>query len=226
MAERSTRLTCSDACRQRRSRRLRASTPEFPTGEFDLILADPPLSNSVFRAASPANARIVPYATMDLAAICRLPIAKLAAPDSVLAIWVDGSSVETTLQVIQSWGFMRTLEGFMWVKLDKTGSPGFGLGQSTRKGAENLWIARRGRGLTRQDKGVAQVIAAQRREHSRKPDDAYVGLERLYGDVRRIELFARRARPGWERWGNELLPSDPEPSLPFIAEQMFEELRE
>jgi hypothetical protein len=40
--ERSSRLTCSDVCRQKRSRALRASTPSLPDGKFDLIMVDPP----------------------------------------------------------------------------------------------------------------------------------------------------------------------------------------
>ena len=34
-------------------------------------------------------------------------------------------------------------------------------------------------------------------------------LERLYGpDVRRLELFGRRAMPGWTVWGNQVADSD------------------
>jgi N6-adenosine-specific RNA methylase IME4 len=43
-----------------------------------------------------------------------------------------------------------------------------------------------------------------RLEHSRKPDNVFEALERLFGPVRRLELFARRSRPGWEVWGNEI----------------------
>ena len=76
-----------------------------------------------------------------------------------------------------------------------------------------MWLAKRGKGLVRADKGVAQgfvapdpmVIAARRRQHSRKPDEAYAALERLYGDVRRLELFGRWARKDWTLWGNQLL---------------------
>ena len=59
-----------------------------------------------------------------------------------------------------------------------------------------------------------EVIIARRREHSRKPDEAYLALEWLYGDERRLELFGRRARPGWERWGNQLLAPDAQAMLP------------
>jgi N6-adenosine-specific RNA methylase IME4 len=163
---------------------------------------------------------------MDLSAICRLPVAKLAAPNSVLAIWVFGAEPAQTLKLIDAWGFADACEGFVWVKVAKsTARPYPGLGHTTRKDSESLWLARHGNGLPRQDKGVGQTIVAQRREHSRKPDEAYTALERLYGDVRRIELFSRRERPGWARWGNELLPPDPEPMLPFADGALFEELR-
>jgi N6-adenosine-specific RNA methylase IME4 len=50
---------------------------------------------------------------------------------------------------------------------------------------------------------VRQLIVAPKREHSRKPDEQYPALERLFGDVTRIELFARTTRAGWTAWGNQ-----------------------
>jgi len=47
------------------------------------------------------------------------------------------------------------------------------------------------------------LIHAPRREHSRKPDEAYELIERMYPELPRIELFARARRPGWDAWGNE-----------------------
>jgi N6-adenosine-specific RNA methylase IME4 len=188
-SQRTTRLTCSDRCRQARFRKLRAVTPPLPKDKFDLLYVDPAWH---FRTRSPRRTgRALPYDTMDLAAICRLPVGELAAPDSVLAI----------------------LGARCWSRRNSQGHHCLGL-YSTRKESESLWLAKRGNGLPRADKGVHQTIIARRRENSRKPDEAYVALERLSGDVRRIELFARRARPGWTRWGNELLAPDDEPMLP------------
>ncbi|MBV9533094.1 MAG: hypothetical protein JO283_19015 [Bradyrhizobium sp.] len=49
------------------------------------------------------------------------------------------------------------------------------------------------------------MIIAPRREHSRKPDDAYDIMERMYPDLPRLELFARGVtRPSWSVWGNEV----------------------
>src|SRR5262249_41491454 len=91
-----------------------------------------------------------------------------------------------------------------WAKITGEGEPAFGLGYYTRKSTEQLLCATRGRGLRPVDHGVQQCIRAPRREHSQKPDEVYLALERLFGPVRRLELFARQRRVGWTGWGNEL----------------------
>jgi N6-adenosine-specific RNA methylase IME4 len=40
-------------------------------------------------------------------------------------------------------------------------------------------------------------------EHSEKPDEAYRRMQRLFGGPY-LELFARKERPGWKTWGNEI----------------------
>jgi N6-adenosine-specific RNA methylase IME4 len=52
-------------------------------------------------------------------------------------------------------------------------------------------------------RSIRNVIEAPRREHSRKPDEAYAMAEELFGPARRADLFSRQARPGWEPWGNQ-----------------------
>jgi len=47
-------------------------------------------------------------------------------------------------------------------------------------------------------------IIAPVREHSRKPDEQYEKIERLYPNARKLELFARRRRPGWDVFGNQV----------------------
>jgi hypothetical protein len=71
-------------------------------------------------------------------------------------------------------------------------------------GLPQCWLALRGKGYRRQAMGVEQVLHAPVREHSRKPDEICERIERLVGDVPRIELFAREQRPGWSAWGDEI----------------------
>lgn len=54
----------------------------------------------------------------------------------------------------------------------------------------------------RQGKNVPRLIVSPRREHSRKPDEAYDRVERLVAGPY-IELFSRNDRPGWDSWGDE-----------------------
>ena len=49
---------------------------------------------------------------------------------------------------------------------------------------------------------VRKLIVSPRREHSRKPDEAYERIEALC-EGPYLELFARARRPGWDGWGNQ-----------------------
>jgi N6-adenosine-specific RNA methylase IME4 len=51
---------------------------------------------------------------------------------------------------------------------------------------------------------IPSVLEAPLQEHSRKPEQIYNIIETLYPRCKYIELFARRAREGWESYGNEL----------------------
>lgn len=76
-----------------------------------------------------------------------------------------------------------------------------GLGYGTRKNTEDCWLFTRGN-PKRLDAGVRELIVSPIREHSRKPDETYGRIERLFAGPR-CELFARNSRPGWSSWGNE-----------------------
>lgn len=105
------------------------------------------------------------------------------------------------LAVIRAWGFIY-----------KT------CGHHTRGNTEPCLLATRGRPV-RIDKGVRQVVLdeldedtifSQRGEHSAKPACVRDRIVKLYGDVPRIELFARQRAEGWAAWGNQL-PAEAKP---------------
>ena len=50
---------------------------------------------------------------------------------------------------------------------------------------------------------MRQIIFSCLGEHSEKPKEIFHRIEELYGDVPRIELFARDAYPNWDSWGNQ-----------------------
>lgn len=54
------------------------------------------------------------------------------------------------------------------------------------------------------DRKVCQLIEYPRSAHSQKPIEARLRIERMFGDLPRIELFSRRKVEGWNCWGNEV----------------------
>jgi len=84
--------------------------------------------------------------------------------------------------------------------------PAFPIGQGsyTRANPEFVLLGRRGAGVPRLDAGVRAQVLAPRGRHSEKPSEIHAAIERLVGDVSRLELFARTRRPGWASWGNEI----------------------
>jgi len=48
------------------------------------------------------------------------------------------------------------------------------------------------------------VFTEKAREHSRKPDMAYSIIEKMYPTEKKIDVFSRERRLGWEQFGDQL----------------------
>jgi N6-adenosine-specific RNA methylase IME4 len=165
-----------------------------------VIAADPAWP---FTAYSDRSNSIVPYETMTLDEIKALPVGQLAAADCALFLWGIWPNLPMWMPVLEAWGFTFSGLGFDWVKLNPNGEGlHWGTGYGTRANPEPCLLARRGSPL-RLDAGVHSVIMTPVGAHSEKPDEAYARMKRLFGGPY-LELFARKERPGWTTWGNEI----------------------
>src|ERR1700730_15421763 len=128
------------------------------------------------------------------------PVADWAAGDCVLFLWATDPLLPRAFEVIAAWGFAYKTVAFTWAKTTKDGA-GFpiGCGYWTRANPEQCLLATRGR-PQRLSRAVPQLIISPRREHSRKPDEAYERIEALVPGPY-LELFARAPRAGWAAWG-------------------------
>jgi N6-adenosine-specific RNA methylase IME4 len=174
-------------------------------GSFGTILADPPwqFTNRTGKMA-PEHKRLSRYATMSLDEICALPVGDYAAPTSHLYLWVPNALLPEGLRVMQAWGFGYK-SNIVWYKTRKDGGPdGRGVGFYFRNVTELLLFGVRGKSARTREAGRRQVniIPVQKREHSRKPDEAYEIIEACSAGPY-LELFARGTRPGWTAWGNQ-----------------------
>lgn len=188
------------------------------TQKYRTLLADPPWpfrwSGGV--GGAHRNATPMTYPLMDLEEIKAMPVREITEDDAHLFLWMtpemhrEGAGVA----VARAWGF-TPVDEIIWEK------PNIGMGVFPRHVHEPLLICRRG---TLPFAGPRDVRSVQRwsqrhagngggKVHSAKPDAALDLIERVSPGPY-VELFARRARFGWDYLGNESLGTAvlPEPS--------------
>lgn len=160
---------------------------------YATILADPPWDIQQGGSYGAINH----YRLMTLKQIEALPVANVAQPNAHLWLWTTNAALESAYEVARAWGFVpRSL--LTWLK------PRLGLGNYLRNCTEQLIFATRGRApiLVRNQ---PNWLFAIRQDHSHKPEEIYDIIERCSPSPY-LELFARRKRPGWHVWGDEVDP--------------------
>jgi len=175
--------------------------------KFGTILVDPPwqFQNRTGKVA-PEHKRLSRYTTLGVNEIKSLPISEAAEEVSHLYLWVPNALLPWGIEVMQAWGFQYK-SNLVWHKIRKDGgSDGRGVGFYFRNVTELLLFGTRGKNARTLKPGRTQVnyLSSRKREHSRKPDQLQDDLERMCPGVRRCELFARRRRPGWDCWGDQI----------------------
>lgn len=189
-----------DLRRTERTRKLaaisRGNKPlTSPVLRYPIVLADPPWRYEHVKTESRAIEN--QYPTMDTDAICAMPIQKLVTDDAVLFLWAPSPKLEEAMRVIRAWGFVPKTS-MVWVK-DR-----IGMGYYVRAQHELLLIATRGEPPTPPESArPSSVIEAPVGAHSVKPVAAHEAIERMYPELPKLELFARKQRAGWQAWGNQ-----------------------
>ena len=178
-------------------------------GGYRCIVADPPWEYDAFpthiggRYPKGRHAKApMPYPTLSIDQIAQLPIQQLAHRDSHLFLWTTNRYLPDAFQIIEAWGFTYG-QAFVWVK---SGTPTPFPAMLAPNHAEYMLACRRGR-PARADTYPSNVIAApmdRSMEHSQKPE-VFMDIIEQVTHGPRIELFSRRARLGWDTWGNESL---------------------
>jgi N6-adenosine-specific RNA methylase IME4 len=178
----------------RQDRRQDLAERNWPEGRYPILYADPPWAyrNSGFEQAAEGQ-----YPTMTTDAIVALAdeVEQHIADPAILFLWVTSPLLPDGLRVLEAWGFSYKTS-MVWIK-DR--APG--MGWFVNGLHEFILIGTTGSihpGLK-----VDSVIVAPVSRHSEKPDAAYVAIETMFPQIkRRIELFSRRPRLGWDSWGN------------------------
>lgn len=166
-----------------------------PTKRYRVIYADPPWS---YGNAMP-DGTITPrdyYPGMSTPDICALPVKEWVEDNAVLFLWTTSPLLEESFDVIRAWGF-RYKTSFVWDKIKHN------MGHYNSVRHELLLVCTRGSCTPDVRKLFDSVVTEERGEHSVKPLVFYEIIETLYTTGRRIELFQRAPREGWDAYGLE-----------------------
>jgi N6-adenosine-specific RNA methylase IME4 len=169
---------------------------------YRTIVADPPWDYPEGFALGPGHGtlevRPLPYGAMSVEDICELPVPDLADTDCRLFLWTTNRYLDDGFVVMRAWRF-KYRQTLVWHKLDAN------LPASVApNSAEFLLVGTRG-APSRAKPLPSSVIGTTRKGgHSAKPE---VWLDYIEGvsPGPYCELFARRARFGWDYWGDQSL---------------------
>ena len=170
--------------------------------KYQTIVADPPWHYEAF-ANNPkpglGGTAPLPYSSLTLDEIRRIPVADLAATDCRLFMWTTNKYLGEAFGVLNSWGFRYT-QTLVW---HKTGNPSPFGGSVAPNHAEYILVGRRGTPAV-VSRMSSSVVAAPVTDHSVKPE-CFLDYIEAVSEPPYVELFARRARFGWDYWGNQSL---------------------
>ena len=186
------------------------------TGPFDVAVIDPPwdhYDNAPNRWTYAAKY----YQLLKDEDLFALPVKRLLARPSVLFLWCTSPTLARAVECIRAWDLHYRGVAFVWVKTRKDGRPvgAQGIRPSIVKPVTELVLAAsthaKGRPLRLSSERIQQTVFAPRARHSEKPDEVQSRIEEMYPTARKLEMFARRTRPGWTCWGNEVSSGDTGP---------------
>ena len=174
--------------------------------KYGIIYADPPWKynsranhKTRFRGGACGH-----YDLMSMEEIKALPLQEISADNCALFMWCTFPYLDEQIKLFKHWGFKYRTLGFSWIKTNpKNGKPFFGVGYYAKSNAEVCLLGTKGK-MKPVSNSVSSCVIAPRREHSRKPDEVRERIVQLFGDLPRIELFARENTEGWDVWGNEV----------------------
>ena len=164
-----------------------------------VMIADPPWPHA--NGSRTNSGKSPKYQLMNLKEIAALGpvVTKLAGDDAVLYLWATCPHLPGAIATIESWGF-RYRSYLVWRK--QTVASGYW----ARSDAEICLIAEKGYPQGPDKSSLPRTIIEGQRvqgRHSSKPDAVHGIVERLWPNARKVELFGRTMRAGWEVYGDE-----------------------
>ena len=173
---------------------------------YGLIYADPPWKQKRGgkKSVRPNSSGVeFDYPTMTLEEIRQhlFVASEHTEENSILFLWTIDKYLFEAQQIAESIGY-KLHARMIWDKV--TGIPA---AFTVRYSHEYLLYMYKGKlvPVAKDERGkIRDVFTEQVTKHSKKPEIAYEIIERLYPDLRKLEMYARNTRKGWDSFGNEI----------------------
>ena len=182
---------------------IEATKPKELEGTYRIIYADPPWKYVGLNQADEYGHAERHYDCLDDDQLCNYRPGEgkrtvmLSDKDAVLFLWVTAPMLERAFPIIKAWGFNYKTH-FVWDKDSHV------MGHYTSVQHELLMICTRGSCKPDTGKLLRSVVQIKRSgKHSEKPAEFYKIIEDMYDHGRKLELFSRKPRQGWDADGNE-----------------------
>ncbi len=174
--------------------------------KYNIIYADPPWKQGKggkknVRENSSGKALDYPVCSLEEIKHHLEQAVSLTEGDSILFLWTIDKYLFEAQQIAEELGY-KLHARMIWDKV--TGIPA---AFTVRYGHEYLLYMYKGKltPIATEERGKIHTVFRERvQRHSQKPQIAYEIIERLYPTIRKIELYARNHRDGWDCWGNEV----------------------
>lgn len=182
---------------------------------YRTIVADPPwryrqTSGITIRTGTRSPCAEDKYGTLSNDAIAAIDVGAMAHDDAHLYLWVTNPKLygdrsksrrdqPNPCEIGEAWGF-EYITALTWIK--KPGA--LGMGFYFRGETEHILFFKRGDAPIPTAKREVNWFSAAKRRHSEKPD-AFMDMVERVSPGPYLEMFSRRARFGWDVWGNESL---------------------
>lgn len=175
--------------------------------KYNIILADPPWKQNKggLRKSRPNQGRLLDYSTMtlsDIHNVLQYFSENFSDEKCNFFVWTIDKYLFQTESIMKDIGY--TLHArIIWDKLNGI-APAFTLRFSHEY---ILWFYKKGSmyPVSKLSRGkYRDVIQEASTVHSKKPIACYKMIENLFPSAKKLELFARNKRTGWDVWGNEV----------------------
>ena len=172
------------------------------SNKYQIIYADPP-----WKYGGSGGTKWYPaqeyYPTMSFKELIELApvINNITDTNScLLFMWVVSAELDKCIEVGKSWGFEYITVAFVWYKERAN------VGNYTMSSCELCLLFKKGKipADRVRNPGQKQFYSAPVTYHSHKPEEFAERIIKMYPQSKKIELFARDEKPGYDVWGNEI----------------------